>query len=243
MDLAHTAVVVTGGARRLGAAITLGFAQAGADVVINYRTAAAAAQATAARARQAGVRSVTAPGDVARAADVGRLLATTLAEFGRVDVLVANAGAFRRTPIATLTEADWDEMLNNNLRAAFLCAHRFGLHMQAHAGGVIILLADVAGFRPWKDYLPYSVAKAGVVALTRGLAKELAPAVRVNAVAPGPVLFPDDFDPQARQREAARTLLQREGRPEDVVAAVLELARNEYTTGVVLPVDGGRLCR
>jgi pteridine reductase len=240
-ELRGRVAVVTGGARRLGAAIVLALADAGCDVVVNYRHSADDAEATAAQARLRGVRTSTVQGDVAQAADVGRLLETTLASFGRVDVLVANAGAFRRTPVETLTESDWDDMLDNNLRACFLCAHRFGLHMRDHGGGTVIALADVAGLRPWADYLPYCVAKAGVIALTRGLAKALAPGVRVNAVAPGPVLFPDDYDPVLREREVARTLLRRAGTPQHVAEAVLALARNDYLTGVVLPVDGGRV--
>jgi pteridine reductase len=239
-DLRGSVAVITGGARRVGAAITLALADAGCDVVINYRSAGADAEATAGAARARGVRAITVQADVARPDPVRRLLEQTLVAFGRADLLIASAGAFRRTPIATLTEADWDDMLDGNLRTAFLCAHRFGLHMQAHGGGAIIMLADVAGLRPWADYVPYSVAKAGVLALTHGLAKALAPSVRVNAIAPGPVLFPEDFDAAAQQREVARTLLQRPGHPQHVADAVVALARNDYITGVVLPVDGGR---
>jgi pteridine reductase len=240
VNLRGSVAVVTGGARRLGRSVALALADAGCDVVINYRTSGTDADATVAAAVSAGVKAIAVQANVASAEQVARLLDETVAAFGRVDVLIANAGAFRRTPITTLTDADWDDMINNNLRAAFLCAHRFGLYMCAHTGGSIILLADVAGLRPWADYLPYSIAKAGVVALTHGLAKELAPSVRVNAIAPGPVLFPEDFDPAVRQREIKRTLLQREGSAQNVADAVLALIRNDYITGAVLPVDGGR---
>lgn len=240
-DLKHQVAVVTGGARRLGAAITQALAAAGCDVVVNYRTSSAAAEATAAAARSTGVRAITVQADVTRADAVAALLDATLAAFGRVDILVANAGAFLRTPLATLTEPQWDDMLTNNLRATFLCVQRFGLHMRDHSGGCVVSIADVAGLRPWAEYLPYNIAKAGIITLTQTLAKELAPGVRVNAVAPGPVLFPDDYDPALRQREIGRTLLQREGRPDNIADAVLALIRNDYITGVVLPVDGGRL--
>jgi pteridine reductase len=237
----HDAVaVVTGGARRLGAAIGLALAREGCHLVVNYRSARSDAEDTVAQARACGVRALAVGGDMTRSDDVGTLLQTALRELGHVDILVANAGAFRRTPLATLNEADWDDMIANNLRTAFLCAQRFGLHMRAHGGGGILTLVDVAGERPWVDYLPYSIAKACVIALTRGLAKELAPSVRVNAIAPGPVLFPDDYDPALRQREIARTLVRRQGHPDDVAAAALSLIRNDYITGVVLPVDGGR---
>jgi pteridine reductase len=240
LELPGKVAVVTGAARRIGRAVAVALARAGCNVVINYRTSATDAEATARDARAAGVDAITVQADVARSDDVKRLLQTTVGELGRIDILVANAGAFRRTPLATLTEADWDEMIDDNLRAAFLCAHRFGLYMRAHGGGCIITLADVAGLRPWADYLPYSIAKAGVIALTQGLAKELAPTVRVNAVAPGPILFPDDFDPALQRREVSRTLLQRQGNPDHIADAILALVRNDYITGVVLPVDGGR---
>lgn len=232
--------VVTGGGHRLGAAIVVALARAGCNVVINYRRAAAAAARTVAAAQEAGVRALALQGDMTRAGEVERLLAATIEAFGRADILVTNAGAFRRTPIDTLTDADWDAMLDGNLRTAFLCAHRFGMHMRAQGGGNIVTIADVAAARPWADYVPYSVAKAGVVALTVGLAKALAPLVRVNAIAPGPVLMPEGFDPAHRQREIDRTLLRREGRAENVADAVVALVANDYITGVVLPVDGGR---
>jgi pteridine reductase len=237
-----TVAVVTGGAHRLGKAIVLALADAGCNVTINYhQSAPAVAEETACEAEAAGVRAITHRADVTRPDEVAGLLDATLAAFGRVDVLVANAGVFRRTPLDTLTAADWDALLSANLRSAFLCAHRFGLHMRAHGGGSIVFLADVAGLRPWADYLPYSVAKACVVALTKGLAKELAPGVRVNAIAPGPILFPNDVDPALREREIGRTLLRRQGEPQNVTDAVLMLIRNDYITGTVLPVDGGRL--
>jgi pteridine reductase len=240
-DLRGQVAVVTGGARRLGRAMALAFAQAGSHIAITYRRSEDDARDTAAMARSAGVQAIALQANVAQSADVARVLHTTLAAFGRVDILVANAGSFRRTPIATVAEGDWDEMITDNLRSAFLCAHRFGLHMHTHGGGTIVTLADVAGLRPWADYLPYSIAKACVIALTQALAKELAPLVRVNAIAPGPVLFPDHYDPALREREIGRTLLRREGQPANIAAAVLALVRNDYVTGAILPVDGGRL--
>lgn len=243
MQLRGATAVITGGAKRLGATIGLALAQAGCHLVVAYRHSAREAETTVEAARATGVQALAVQGDMACAKDVDALLQSTLAEFGRVDVLVANAGVFRRTPIETVSEADWDDMLANNLRTTFLCAHRFGLQMRTRGGGVVLTLADVAGERPWADALPYSVAKAGVIALTKGLAKALAPSVRVNAISPGPVLFPDGYDPTLRQQEIARTLLQCEGEPQNIAEAALALIRNDYITGVILPVDGGRLLR
>ncbi|MGD0948523.1 MAG: SDR family NAD(P)-dependent oxidoreductase [Candidatus Binatia bacterium] len=240
-NLQGTVAVVTAGARRLGRAIALALAQAGCNVAITFRSSPADADATLENLRATGVNSLAVQADVADAEQVDRVLDRTLAAFGRVDILVANAGAFRRTPVSALTEADWDDMITNNLRTAFLCSHRFGLHMRAHGGGAIVTLADVAGLRPWADHLPYCIAKACVIALTRALAQELAPSVRVNAVAPGPVLFPEGFDAAAKACEVSRTLLQRQGASSNVADAVLCLLRNDYITGAVLPVDGGRV--
>ena len=240
-DLRGQVAVVTGGARRLGACVALALARAGCKLVVHYRSSREAALATLADAQAAGAEAITVAGDLTQPREADALLDATLQHFGCADILIANAGTFRRTPIDTLSTTDWDEMLDANLRATFLCALRFGLHMRRAGRGSIVALADVAGLRPWADYLPYSVAKAGVIALTQGLAKALAPQVRVNAVAPGPVLVPDDFDQAAHDREVARTLLRRAGHPEHVASAVLELLRNDYITGVLLPVDGGRL--
>ena len=239
-DLQGSVAVVTAGARRLGRAIAQALAEAGCNVAITFRSSTADAQATLTSLRQSGAKALTVQADVADAEQVDRVLDRTLAAFGRADILVANAGAFRRTPVNALTEADWDDMITSNLRTAFLCAHRFGLHMRAHGGGVVITVADAAGLRPWADHLPYSIAKACVIALTAALAQELAPSVRVNAVAPGPVLFPEGFDVAAQAREVSRTLLKRQGNPANVADAVLALVRNDYITGAVLPVDGGR---
>jgi pteridine reductase len=240
-DLRGHVAVVTGGGRRLGRSIALALAQAGCHLAITYRRSADEAHDTAATVRSAGVQAIALQANLAQAADVEAILQSTLAAFARLDILIANAGSFRRTPIATVAEADWDEMIADNLRTAFLCAHRFGLHMLTHGGGTIVTLADVAGVRPWADYLPYSIAKACVIALTQALAEELAPPVRVNAIAPGPVLFPEQHDSALRRRESARTLLRREGQPSNIADAVLSLVRNDYVTGAVLPVDGGRL--
>jgi pteridine reductase len=232
--------VVTGAARRIGACIAATLARRGAAVVINYRSSTGDAAATVDRIRTAGGRAIAVAGDMSRAEDVDRLFDATLAAFGRVDVLVNNASSFRRTPLETLNDADWDDMIDNNLHAARRPALRFGRWMRDNGGGAIVNLADTAAERPWRGYLPYSVAKAGIVALTRGLARELAPEVRVNAIAPGPIVFPDDFDTAARDREIARTLLRREGDPQNIADAVVALIENDYITGVLLPVDGGR---
>ncbi len=233
--------VVTAGSKRLGAASVLLLAHNGFDVVVHYNSAQAEALTTARQATTAGARAISLQGDLTQRAEVEHLLQRTVEQFGRVDLLVANVGAFRRTPLATLGDDDWNDMIDHNLRVTWLCAQAFGLHMKAQGRGSIITMADVAALRPWAEYLPYNIAKAGIVTLTQTLAKELAPDVRVNAIAPGPVLFPEGYPEELREREINRTLLKRAGNADNIAQAVLFLARNDYITGVVLPVDGGRL--
>jgi NAD(P)-dependent dehydrogenase (short-subunit alcohol dehydrogenase family) len=240
MNLDGAVAVITGGARRLGRHMAVALASEGADVAVNYRSSEADARATAEMVRAQGRRAVCVQADVSKSGDVKRLLETTVTELGQPRVLIVNASTFHRTPIETIRDEDWDDLIDNNLRAAFLSARAFGLSMRAADGGVIILLADTAGTRPWIGYTPYSVAKAGVIALTQALARELAPAVRVNAIAPGPILFPDDYDIENQKREIDRTLLKRKGEPENISQAAIALIRNDYITGALLPVDGGR---
>ncbi|MDZ7379952.1 MAG: SDR family oxidoreductase, partial [candidate division KSB1 bacterium] len=226
---------------RIGQAIVLALAGAGYNVVVHYRTFRPAVEDTLARAEASGADVLLYQADLSHPPEAEQLLLATIGRFGHVDVLVANAGAFERTPVEQCSEAVYRRMLDDNLFAALWVARAFGVWMRDHGSGSIVALADVAALRPWRGYLAYNVAKAGVVAAVRTLAKDLAPAVRVNAIAPGPILFPPGFPPEQQQREIDRTLLKRAGAPEHIADAVLFLCRNNYVTGVVLPVDGGRL--
>jgi pteridine reductase len=168
------------------------------------------------------------------------MVAAALARFGRIDILVNNAAVFCRTPVDTLTIEDWERTLEVNLTGTFLCAQKIGLLMKAWGWGHIINMADVAGQRPWADYIPYSVSKACVITFTQGLAMELAPEVMVNAIVPGPVLFQDDTPEEVRQREIEKTLIKRAGSPEEVAEVVVFVAESDYSTGSLFHVDGGR---
>ena len=240
MQLSGATALVTGGAHRVGRAIALALAAEGANVAINYHRSAEAAAATVAEVERCGVRSVALPGDAADSNQFAGVLEGFDRAFPRLDLFVANAGAFRRTPLADVGAEDWDEMMRLNFETLLVPARQVAERMRDR-GGSIVAIADVAAVHPWADYVPYCVAKSCVVGLVRGLARALAPKVRVNAVAPGPVLFPEGFDPRAREREIARTALGREGSAADVAAAVAFLARDDYVTGALLPVDGGRL--
>jgi len=241
VHLRGACALVTGGAHRLGRDIVLSLADAGADVAFTYFSARAAADDTLHALEQRGVRALAVQADAADDAQMARALAQIAELFPRLDLWVANAGVFRRTPLARVSERDWDDMLRLNFSTFLVPARRIGPQMRRQGAGCIVALADVAALHPWADYLPYCVAKRAVAALTRDLARRLAPQVRVNAIAPGPILFPDDFPAAARAREIARTVLRRQGDPEYISAAVRYLASNDYMTGTILPVDGGRL--
>jgi NAD(P)-dependent dehydrogenase (short-subunit alcohol dehydrogenase family) len=241
VELRGATALITGGAHRLGRAIALELADAGMHVAFTYFSSARAAHDTVGAVERRGVRALAVHADAADDAHMERALAEIGAAFPRLDLWVANAGVFRRTPLARTSERDWDDMLRLNFDTFLVPARRIGPRMQQQGAGCIVALADVAALRPWADYIPYCVAKRAVVALTQELARRLAPQVRVNAIAPGPVLFPDDFPAEARAREIARTRLRRAGDPRDVSGAVRYLATSDYVTGTLLPVDGGRL--
>jgi pteridine reductase len=241
MTLRGRWALVTGAARRVGRVVAHELASRGANVLVHYHTSAVEAAATVASLRALGVEADALAADLADAASVRRLAAEAEARSGGIAVLVNSASNYLQTPFDTITEADWDASLDVNLKAPFLLAWRIGRAMRDRGEGVIVNVADWAGERPYRDYLPYCVSKAGLVALTRALAKELAPAVRVNAVAPGPVLLPEHFaEPEVAAVRRA-TPLGRIGTPQDVARAIRFLAEEaDFSTGAVLHVDGGR---
>jgi len=192
----------------------------------------------------AGVRVAMLRADLADAVEAEALPGRAAAALGgALDIAVLSAGVMERREVADVTPADWDRVMGVNLRGTFFAAKGAAAAMGEERGGAIVTLADLSSFRPWRSYPVHAISKAGVTALTAALAKSLAPRVRVNAVAPGAVLPPDDWDAAARQRLAAATPLGRLGTPDDVVRAVLFLLENEYLTGTTLVVDGGRLLR
>ncbi len=226
---------------RVGRAVCLALAGRGAHVGFTYLTSTAAAQETLARLRDLGVRAHAVRCDQRDPAQVEATVREIESALGPVDILVNNAAIFRRTPLETATLEDWDAHLEVNLRGPWLFVRAVAPGMRARGGGVIVNLTDIAADRPFPAYLPYSVSKAGLAALTRGLARALAPEVRVNAVAPGAVLWPDEFPEEQKQAFLAKTPLGRAGDPSDVAAAVLFLIEgSDFITGAVLPVDGGR---
>ena len=243
MELTVRTALVTGAGRRVGQAIAVGLAEAGCDVAIHYHGSRAGAADTARQVGERGRRAVLLAADLRDAARARELAPQAAAGLGgRLDILVNSAAIMVRQPLAEVTPESWDETMDLNLRAAFFVAQGAVPLLRA-ARGRIVNLADVAGFEPWPQYIQHCVSKAGVVMLTRNLAAALAPEICVNAVAPGPVLLPEAWDDAARERIVASTPLQRLGSPADVVGAVLYFLANDYVTGTVLVVDGGRLIR
>ena len=242
MELKGHVAVVTGGAKRVGKAVALGLAGRGAAVAITYNTSAADARSTIKELKALGVDAAAFRADLSKNADVKKLMDSVWKTFGRLDVLVNSAANFFEAPYERLTERDWNLAMDTNAKGPFLCSWHASHLMRRNRGGKIINFADWAGIKPYKNYLPYCISKAAVIALTKALAKELAPGIQVNAIAPGPILPPDDMDKAERVRVASRVPLKRWGSAQDIVNTVIFLIEGtDYMTGSTVFVDGGRM--
>ncbi len=240
MELEGKTALITGGAQRVGRGITLAFARAGANVVINYNTSAAAALETAAAAEALGVGALPVQASVTDYEQVGAMVATAADHFGSIDVLVNNASTFSPDPLPTNDLTVWHKSIDTLVHGPFYCANQVAPIMLEGNGGAIIGIGDLSAFEPWPGFAGHSVGKGAVLSLTRQLALEFAPRIRANAVVPGPALRPADYDDATYQRVADDTLLGRWGTPEEMAEAVVFLARADYITGEVITVDGGQ---
>ena len=239
--LASQVALVTGAGRRIGRVIALTLARAGAHVAVNYHRSAAGARSAVREIRSLGVEALALQADVSRPSEVRAMFRAADRKFGRLDILINNAGVFFAAPWDKLSERDWDRALGTNLKGPFFCAQAAARVMLRQRGGRIINIASLGGLRAWPSYMHYCSSKAGLIMLTRCLAKALGPKILVNAVAPGTILFPGEEPARAQQRSLRLTPLRKAGRPEDVAAAVLFLATTaRFITGQVIPVDGGQ---
>jgi pteridine reductase len=240
--LAGRCVLVTGGARRVGAAIVRAMHDAGANVAIHFHQSGDDARALASELEAARARSTIAiAADIRELGSLAGLVDAVVQRFERLDVLVNNASSFYPTPVGTISLSQWDDLIDTNLRAPVFLSQAAAAELRK-AQGCIINLADIHGQRPLKQHTVYSTAKAGLIMLTRSLAKEMGPEIRVNAIAPGPVLWPDDdLSAELKNEIVAKTALKRTGSPQDIARTALFLtAYAPYVTGQVIAVDGGR---
>lgn len=244
LSLTGRVVLITGGAKRVGAAISRRLHEAGADLMIHYRSSAAESAAL-----QHELESIR-PGSCARvradlldAASAPRLVEETVTRFGRLDVLINNASSFFPTAVGEITQRAWDDLVGTNLKAPLFLSQAAAPQLRQHRGAIVNIV-DIHADRPMKNHLVYSTAKGGLVALTRSLARELGPEVRVNGVAPGAIVWPEDAawsNEAERARIIAQTSLKRVGDPDDIARAVCFLVADApYVTGQILAVDGGR---
>ncbi len=236
--------LITGGAKRVGAASARLLHAAGANLMIHYRNSAGEARTLQAELNAIRPDSVALiQADLLDIGGLPSLINKTVATFGGLDVLLNNASSFYPTPVGTIGEDDWIDLMGSNLKAPLFLSQAAAPELKKRRG-CIINITDIHAERPMKSYVVYSIAKAGLVGLTKSLARELAPEVRVNAVAPGPIMWPEDdanFDEVSRQRIVSHTMLKRAGDPIDIALAVRFFAMDtHFVTGQVLAVDGGR---
>jgi NAD(P)-dependent dehydrogenase (short-subunit alcohol dehydrogenase family) len=234
MDINGKIALITGSAKRIGREIALELARKGARIAVHYRSGEEEAREVA------GTAGAVFQAELTDDAAVERMFSGIESAFRRLDILVNSASIFNAASADDATPEHWDAQMNTNAKAPFFIAQHAARLMRRSGAGKIINIADVAGEVIWPGYLPYSVSKAALIAVNRGLAKAYAPEIQVNAIAPGPVLFPDYYTDEQKKAAVERTLLRREGSAADIVRAVVFLIENDYITGEMIHVDGGR---
>jgi NAD(P)-dependent dehydrogenase (short-subunit alcohol dehydrogenase family) len=234
MDINGKVALITGSAKRVGKAIALELARRGARLAVHYRSSEAEASEVA------GENDAVFQADLTDMASIEKMILGIKAKFGGLDILVNSASVFSPATADNATPEHWDSQMDTNAKAPFFLAQHAAALMRIRGAGKIINIADVAGEVIWPAYLPYSISKAALIAVNRGLAKAYAPEIQVNAIAPGPILFPEYYSEAQKQAAIDRTLLKRAGSPPDIVNAVVFLLENDYITGEMIHVDGGR---
>jgi NAD(P)-dependent dehydrogenase (short-subunit alcohol dehydrogenase family) len=240
MNLEGTAALVTGAGKRVGRTLALRLAELGCDVAVHYNNSYADANEVAEEIRRLERRPALIQGDLSNVEQARRVALEASDAFPDLAILVNSAANFPRTELENIQPKDWEEALDTNLLGPFWLAQALGPLFVGRGSGKIINIADISWRSPWPSRLPYCVSKAGLVSLTLGLAKAYAPQVQVNAIGPGPILFPEDYSQEERDKVISKTLLKRQGHPGDIADAVEFLCRCDYVTGHFLPVDGGQ---
>jgi pteridine reductase len=237
--LAGRVALVTGAAKRLGRAVALRLAKEGADVAVHHGHSQFEANEVVSEIQHLGRRAIALHAELTDVSAIEKLIADVVSYFGRLDILINSAATFLETKFGATTEQSWDTSLATNLKAPFFCSQAAAPHLTKSGRGVIINFADLGGLMGWREFLPHSVSKAGLIMMTRILAKELAPNIRVNAIVPGTITMPGD-PPVWESNYIANAPLKRTGRPDEVGDAVVYLIAAEFVTGHVLVLDGGR---
>jgi NAD(P)-dependent dehydrogenase (short-subunit alcohol dehydrogenase family) len=240
MNISGKVALITGSAKRIGRLTAIELAKRGARIAIHFRNSVQEANETLRLIQAEGGSGALFQADLIEVPAIEEMFRNLDRQFGGLDILVNSASTFH-TSTAVETSAElWNEQLNSNARAPFFVAQAAAQMMMKRGNGKIVNIVDVAGEVIWPGYFAYSVSKAALIAVNRGLAKAYAPAIQVNGIAPGPVLFPDHYTEEQKRSAIERTLLKRAGHPSDIVNAVVFLIENDYITGEIIHVDGGR---
>lgn len=241
MKIKNKIILITGGAVRIGRAISLEMVKSGAQVYCHYNKSDKDAKSLQKEAddKKGSLNLIQA--DFSNLNSAINLVDSIIAKHNQLDILINNAAIFYKTPLETVTEEDWDNLFTINLKIPFFIAQKAGLFMKHQGFGKIINIGDTSGLNPWPGYLPYSLTKSGIIAMTKGLAKALSPEVLINCINPGPVLIPDDYSNNDIQKAIDKTLLKKTGTADDIVQTVKYLIEgSDYITGSIINVDGGR---
>jgi NAD(P)-dependent dehydrogenase (short-subunit alcohol dehydrogenase family) len=237
MHLKDKVVLITGGAVRVGRAITVELIRAGAKVFCHYNRS----EYQALNLKKEYPQISLLKGDLQQLSTIRHLVDEVIQKAGTINVLINNAAIFKKTDLGSVTEEMWDNLFAINLKPHFFLSQEASKIMMENKSGKIVNIADTSGLRPWPSYIPYSLTKSGMISLTHGLAKALAPNIQVNCINPGPVLIPDTYSEEQIAQAIEKTLLKRVGKAEDIAEAVKFLLEDgDYITGLILSVDGGR---
>lgn len=240
MKIKGSVVLITGAAMRVGRQLALHLAEKGANISFSYYLEDEPWQQTLKEIKAFGVQSMVMQTEIRKPEQVKRIVEKTVELFGRIDVLINNASIWLKSPFLEITEGDWDSAIDVNLKGPFLASQAVAPHMKEQGQGVIINITDLSAFQVWPGHAHHGTSKAGLVSLTKAMAVELAPEVRVNAIAPGTVLLPENSPPEKLQWAVEKSVLGRIGSPGDVACMVEFLIENDFTTGAIYFVDGGR---
>ncbi len=241
MKIKDKIILITGGAIRIGRAITIEMVKCGAKVYCHYNNSEAEAESLQNDVQNFGGRLNLIKADFSKTNQAVKILSGIIDKEKQLDILINNAAIFLKSPLKDINETDWDKLFSINLKTPFFIAQKIGLKMKEQGFGKIINIGDTSGLNPWPGYLPYSLTKSGIISMTKGLAKALAPQVHVNCVNPGPVLMPENYDESEIRKAVDKTLIKKTGAANDIVQTIKYLIEGtDYITGSIINVDGGR---